>query len=223
MLQILLHRSGARSLACEVDGDSGASVSEGVLNLLADNMHRMGSFTLKGSPILLQKCILRAAPKLESLMLIGVEPLPPQLFDGRAGRLRNLALHNFQSLPLNRAFSAITHLSIEGDMTHRRIRVHDLFSAFPRLKSLSAASPLANPYWEMRISAVLAFYDIVSSWPRTTIPVPPEAFKSEEEFLNFESAVWEAYATVYVTYLYREAPIPLVHPDDVSALGYNLL
>ncbi|EJD32991.1 hypothetical protein AURDEDRAFT_177921 [Auricularia subglabra TFB-10046 SS5] len=137
MLQILLHRSGARSLACEVDGDSGASVSEGVLNLLADNMHRMGSFTLKGSPILLQKCILRAAPKLESLMLIGVEPLPPQLFDGRAGRLRNLALHNFQSLPLNRAFSAITHLSIEGDMTHRRIRVHDLFSAFPRLKSLS--------------------------------------------------------------------------------------
>ncbi|EJD33132.1 hypothetical protein AURDEDRAFT_177787 [Auricularia subglabra TFB-10046 SS5] len=81
------------------------------------------------------------------------------------------------------------------------------------------ASPLANPYWEMRISAVLAFYDIVSSWPRTTIPVPPEAFKSEEEFLNFESAVWEAYATVYVTYLYREAPIPLVHPDDVSALA----
>ncbi|EJD43928.1 hypothetical protein AURDEDRAFT_166982 [Auricularia subglabra TFB-10046 SS5] len=74
-------------------------------------------------------------------------------------------------------------------------------------------SALLISEWMLRIDSVEAFYRLVSTWPRVNIPEPPEAWKSQEDFIKFEKEVWTAYARVHADYLYREAPVPMEMPE----------
>ncbi|EJD43904.1 hypothetical protein AURDEDRAFT_166962 [Auricularia subglabra TFB-10046 SS5] len=80
----------------------------------------------------------------------------------------------------------------------------------------NSQSLLTTSEWTLRIDRILAFHALVSTWPRTELPPLPEGnvFPSEVEFLVFERSVWDAYARTYADYMYRQAQVPLLLPDD---------
>ncbi|EJD33170.1 hypothetical protein AURDEDRAFT_177750 [Auricularia subglabra TFB-10046 SS5] len=80
----------------------------------------------------------------------------------------------------------------------------------------NSQSLLTTEDWILRIDRIFAFHALVSTWPRTELLPLPEGniFHSELEFLAFERSVWDAYARTYADYMYRQAAVPLVLPDD---------